>query len=229
MLSQVARQAKEPQVHSSGITSNTYFLTLLTHYGFVGPLNRSLLIPVSQVAHVSLFAGRPFFDSPRGRWTYKILCHAIFLIVFHAAIFEPKPSERIDPTTSANQFGQAGASAWIPKASSARESYDSNAYTKLIALLLITIGMVVDLANVCIYQYGGSFVKFLSVESFSTKMDLMQLVMLVASTTLWGVMEIMCASSENAYSDDCKYGLQVPPEHDSSPTDANIALYFKLA
>ena len=194
-------------MHSSGITSNTYFLTLLTHYGFVGPLNRSLLIPVSQVAHVSLFTGRPFFDSPRGRWTYKILCHAIFLIVFHSALFEPKPSERTNPKT-AHQL-EPGFSAWIPNASNARESYDSNAYTNLIALLLITIGMVVDLANVCIYQYGGSFVKFLSVESFSTKMDLMQLVMLLASTTLWGVMEVMCASSENTYSGNCKYGLQV--------------------
>lgn len=36
------------------------------------------------MAHIMILSCRPYFESPRGRWAFRLMCEAILLYVFHA-------------------------------------------------------------------------------------------------------------------------------------------------
>ncbi|KXZ43689.1 hypothetical protein GPECTOR_83g301 [Gonium pectorale] len=52
--------------------------------GFVGSVGRKLMKYLSYTMHIVLLAARPFFDSPRGRWAFRLMCEGFFLYCFHA-------------------------------------------------------------------------------------------------------------------------------------------------
>lgn len=39
---------------------------------------------MSYLVHFMMFSSRPFYDSPRGRWAFRLLCEAFFLYIFHS-------------------------------------------------------------------------------------------------------------------------------------------------
>ncbi|KAG2446346.1 hypothetical protein HXX76_000933 [Chlamydomonas incerta] len=59
-------------------------LRVLESAGFVGGLGRKVARHLSYLMHLMLLASRPFFDSPRGRWVFRLMCEAFLLYVFHA-------------------------------------------------------------------------------------------------------------------------------------------------
>ncbi|KAG2433213.1 hypothetical protein HYH02_012754 [Chlamydomonas schloesseri] len=59
-------------------------LRVMESAGFVGGLGRKVARYLSYLLHLLLLASRPFFDSPRGRWAFRLLCEAFLLYVFHA-------------------------------------------------------------------------------------------------------------------------------------------------
>ncbi|PNH05304.1 Short transient receptor potential channel 2, partial [Tetrabaena socialis] len=58
-------------------------INLLESAGFVGSVGRQVCKYFSYLLHIQLLASRPFFDSPRGRWVFRLMCEAFFLYVFH--------------------------------------------------------------------------------------------------------------------------------------------------
>ncbi|KAG2448990.1 hypothetical protein HYH02_005744 [Chlamydomonas schloesseri] len=58
-------------------------LRVLESAGFVGALGSVFIKYISWLNHIVIVAGRPFFDSPRGRWVFRLLCEVFFLYIFH--------------------------------------------------------------------------------------------------------------------------------------------------
>ncbi|KAG2444731.1 hypothetical protein HXX76_001475 [Chlamydomonas incerta] len=58
-------------------------LRVLESAGFVGALGSEFVKYISWLNHIVIVAARPFFDSPRGRWVFRLLCEVFFLYIFH--------------------------------------------------------------------------------------------------------------------------------------------------
>eukprot|EP00191_Tetraselmis_sp_GSL018_P006922 CAMPEP_0177615510 /NCGR_PEP_ID=MMETSP0419_2-20121207/23490_1 /TAXON_ID=582737 /ORGANISM="Tetraselmis sp., Strain GSL018" /LENGTH=1504 /DNA_ID=CAMNT_0019113165 /DNA_START=266 /DNA_END=4780 /DNA_ORIENTATION=+ len=189
---QVARATGDAPMEETSVCSNMYLLSIMSQYGFIGSLGRRFVQPASFIAHVVLFAGRPFFDSPRGRWCFKCLMHAAFLLVFHVALFEPKGRERLQATGARDMplASRPGVAAWLPDETNARLSSDGFMHVVFSLMACWVAGMGVDLLNTCAYQYGGSLRRFLTVESLTNKLDITQFVVLSACLVNWGVVEL---------------------------------------
>ncbi|KAG2486864.1 hypothetical protein HYH03_014547 [Edaphochlamys debaryana] len=63
---------------------NRLVFKLLHNAGFVGSLGEPVLLLFSRMAHMLLLSSRSYFESPRGRWAFRLLCEAFLLYVFHA-------------------------------------------------------------------------------------------------------------------------------------------------
>ncbi|KAG2454950.1 hypothetical protein HYH02_000777 [Chlamydomonas schloesseri] len=59
-------------------------LRILQNGGFVGGLGMLAVRYFSYLVHYMLFCSRPFYDSPRGRWAFRLMCEAFFLYIFHS-------------------------------------------------------------------------------------------------------------------------------------------------
>eukprot|EP00198_Chlamydomonas_reinhardtii_P008135 XP_001697472.1 predicted protein [Chlamydomonas reinhardtii] len=59
-------------------------LRILQNAGFVGGLGMLAVRYMSYLVHFMMFSSRPFYDSPRGRWAFRLLCEAFFLYIFHS-------------------------------------------------------------------------------------------------------------------------------------------------
>ncbi|KAG2440192.1 hypothetical protein HXX76_004304 [Chlamydomonas incerta] len=59
-------------------------LRILQNGGFVGGLGMLAVRYFSYLVHFMLFSSRPFYDSPRGRWAFRLMCEAFFLYIFHS-------------------------------------------------------------------------------------------------------------------------------------------------
>ncbi|KAG2437311.1 hypothetical protein HXX76_005968 [Chlamydomonas incerta] len=59
-------------------------LRLLEGSGFVGSLGRPIMRYHSYILHMLVFASRAFYDSPRGRWIWKVFLEAFFLYIYHS-------------------------------------------------------------------------------------------------------------------------------------------------
>ncbi|KAG2434354.1 hypothetical protein HYH02_012370 [Chlamydomonas schloesseri] len=70
-------------------SDHNFVLHVLTSSGFVGRLGRPLVRRFSHLAHFLMLAARPWFDSPRGRYTFRLLCELFFLYVFHSVQLAP--------------------------------------------------------------------------------------------------------------------------------------------
>ena len=183
---------------ATSITSHTYLLSLMSQYGFCGSIGRSIIVPFSSICHISLFAGHAYFNSPRGRWALDCLSHGLFLVLFHIALFEPKGWERQPRSQQRNGLPwdeRPGIAAWTPEAMNATESNTYVMYIVFGLFLFWVLSLGIDLFNICIFQFGGSFHRFLKMESFTMKMDVLQFVTLVASTMLWGLVEMATAGT----------------------------------
>lgn len=189
---QVARSADPFLAGSPSIINNSYLLTLLTDYGFASQIGRPLLMPLSRVGHVCLFASRAFFDSPRGRWVFKCFCHSIVMYIFHMALFEPKGCDRElvgHGMADRQQRVPPGIAAWLFTASNARVSKVWAMQVLLGLLFLTVLSMGIDIVQMCIFQYGASLSRFLAVESVTNRMDVIQFATLAACATLWLLVE----------------------------------------
>ncbi|KAG2427999.1 hypothetical protein HXX76_011985 [Chlamydomonas incerta] len=57
-------------------------LHILKNSGFVGALGMLPARYFSYLVHYMLFCSRPYYDSPRGRWAFRLMCEAFFLYIF---------------------------------------------------------------------------------------------------------------------------------------------------
>ncbi|KAG2453180.1 hypothetical protein HYH02_002504 [Chlamydomonas schloesseri] len=64
-------------------------LRLLEGSGFVGSLGRPIMRYHSYILHMLVFASRAFYDSPRGRWIWKVFLEAFFLYIYHSIQLMP--------------------------------------------------------------------------------------------------------------------------------------------
>eukprot|EP00198_Chlamydomonas_reinhardtii_P013945 XP_001703282.1 predicted protein [Chlamydomonas reinhardtii] len=71
----------ESAVH---IRDNRMVFKLFCNAGFVGSLGEPFMLIFSRMAHIMILSCRPYFESPRGRWAFRLMCEAILLYVFHA-------------------------------------------------------------------------------------------------------------------------------------------------
>jgi hypothetical protein len=87
-----------------------------------------------------------------------------------------------------------GSIAWVPNPdNNARASSPHNMRVLMGCMIWWVIATGVDLFNTCIYQFGASLHRVLTVESVSTKVDLVQFVLLVGSTLSWAIVELATA------------------------------------
>ncbi|KAG2442727.1 hypothetical protein HXX76_002809 [Chlamydomonas incerta] len=63
---------------------NRMVFKLFNNAGFVGSLGEPIMLAFSRMAHVLILSCRPYYESPRGRWAFRMMCEGILLYVFHA-------------------------------------------------------------------------------------------------------------------------------------------------
>eukprot|EP00873_Tetraselmis_striata_P009194 jgi/Tetstr1/429458/TSEL_019366.t1 len=190
---QQSHDAVETSINNNGFVSR-----FMKACGFCGPVGEPAIQVFSSFLHILVFSHRAFYNSPRGRWCFRVLMQLYLLVLFHACLFLPKAPERLkcapipgDPATTwadgaPTMRAERGAFAGMHTSQDGPLATNLYLLVALMAALCVwALGMLLDFGLVLRAQFNSSISRLMTQSQSFILHDAAMGVLLSVTGTLW--------------------------------------------